>query len=52
MCIHAKDDVWRGDRLYAGPMDRFRETALRRRALVPYEFPWTVPVVMYGSTRY
>ncbi|SHU73592.1 putative two-component histidine kinase [Mycobacteroides abscessus subsp. abscessus] len=50
MCIHAKDDVWRGDRLYAGPMDRFRETALRRRALVPYEFPWTVPVVMYGST--
>ncbi|OHU30641.1 two-component sensor histidine kinase [Mycobacteroides franklinii] len=31
-------------------MDRFREWAYQRRALVPYEFPWTVPVVMYGST--
>lgn len=50
MRIRAKHDVRRGHRLYAGRMDRFRETALRRRALVPYEFPWTVPVVMYGST--
>ncbi|MUM16239.1 two-component sensor histidine kinase [Mycobacterium sp. CBMA271] len=31
-------------------MDRFREWAYRRRALVPYEFPWTVPGVMYTST--
>ncbi|OAT68637.1 histidine kinase [Mycobacteroides immunogenum] len=31
-------------------MDWFRETALRRRALVPYEFPWAVPLVMYIST--
>ncbi|TEA03714.1 sensor histidine kinase [Mycobacteroides salmoniphilum] len=31
-------------------MDRFREWAYRRRALVPYEFPWTVPVVMYTGT--
>lgn len=45
-----KHDVRRADRLYAGTMDRFREVALRRRALVPYEFPWTVPLVMYGST--
>ncbi|WP_078325371.1 sensor histidine kinase [Mycobacteroides salmoniphilum] len=31
-------------------MDRLREWAYRRRALVPYEFPWTVPVVMYTGT--
>ncbi|WP_078309279.1 MULTISPECIES: histidine kinase [unclassified Mycobacterium] len=31
-------------------MDWFRETALQRRALVPYEFPWAVPLVMYSST--
>lgn len=31
-------------------MDWLREITERRRSLVPYEFPWTVPVVMYGST--
>ncbi|MBA0048670.1 histidine kinase [Mycobacteroides sp. LB1] len=31
-------------------MNRLREWAYRRRALVPYEFPWTVPVVMYTGT--
>jgi len=31
-------------------MDQLREWAYQRRALVPYEFPWTVPLVMYGST--
>jgi signal transduction histidine kinase len=31
-------------------MDRLRDFALRRRALVPYEFPFTVPVVMYTGS--
>ena len=31
-------------------MDRLRDFALRRRALVSYEFPFTVPVVMYTGS--
>lgn len=31
-------------------MDRLRDIALRRRALVPYDYPFTVPVVMYSGT--
>lgn len=31
-------------------MDRLRDLALRRRALLPYEYPFTVPVVMYSGT--
>lgn len=31
-------------------MSSLREVAERRRALVPYEFPWHVPVIMYGCT--
>ena len=36
--------------LYAGGMGRLRDFALRRRALVPYDYPFTVPVVMYSGT--
>ncbi|MDH6243815.1 histidine kinase [Mycobacterium sp. OTB74] len=31
-------------------MDRLRDIAMRRRALVPFDFPFTVPVVMYTGT--
>lgn len=31
-------------------MDWLREIALRRRALVPFDYPFTVPVVMYTGT--
>ncbi|BCI79529.1 hypothetical protein MTY66_11540 [Mycolicibacterium sp. TY66] len=31
-------------------MGRLRDFALRRRALVPYDYPFTVPVVMYSGT--
>lgn len=37
-------------RLYAGGMAWIRDLALRRRALVPYDYPFTVPVVMYSGT--
>lgn len=37
-------------RLYAGGMAWIRDFALRRRALVPYDYPFTVPVVMYSGT--
>lgn len=31
-------------------MDRLRDLALRRRALMPYDFPLTVPILMYSGT--
>lgn len=37
-------------RLYAGGMDWLRDFALRRRGLMAYDFPFTVPAVMYGGT--
>lgn len=45
-----EDDVHRRGRLYADTMDRLRDIARRRRALVPFDYPMTVPVVMYSST--
>ena len=37
-------------RLYAGGMAWLRDFALRRRELVAYQYPFTVPIVMYTGT--
>ena len=39
-----------GQRLYAGPMAWLRDFAMRRRGLMNYQFPFTVPVVMYSGS--